>query len=99
MLRLAAVLALCAAPVCAQTPQCAPLPDMAATLAAKHGERLKIMLRAPTGVIAIFANPDSGTWTLVASGPVQTCIMAFGHQRGDRGGRGGRVRFCGTPDR
>lgn len=70
----AAVVA-CAA---AQTPQCAPVDEMAKDLAKSYGERLRIVLRAAQGVMMVFENQDTGTWTMVASGPVNSCIVIVG---------------------
>ena len=64
----------------AQTPQCAPRPDVLAALATQYGEaRRGIGIAGQNVVMELFVNPSTGTWTFVATSPDgKTCLIASG---------------------
>ena len=79
MIRLAAVLALLAAPVAAQT-NCAPHADIVERLAAGYGEyRQAIGLAANNTVMEVYASLETRTWTIVVTKPDGiACLVAAG---------------------
>lgn len=64
----------------AQTPQCAPRPDVLTALATKYGEaRRGIGIAGQNAVMELFVNPSTGTWTIIATSPDgKTCLIASG---------------------
>jgi hypothetical protein len=78
----ASILALmiCASPAFAQMPQCGPRADVLAQLAGKWGEAPRAMGLIPSaGVMEMFANAETGTWTATITSPDgKTCIVAAG---------------------
>ena len=79
MIRLAAVLAVIAGPVTAQT-NCGPHADVTQRLAAGYGEhRQAIGLASDNTVMEVYASLETGTWTIVvtrANGIA--CLVASG---------------------
>ena len=79
MIRLAAVLALIAGPVAAQT-NCAPHADVVQRLAAGYGEhRQSRGMVSDNTVMEVYASLETGTWTIVvtrANGIA--CLVAAG---------------------
>lgn len=74
-----AALAAMAAPASAQT-ICMGYADAVSDLQTKHGEAITITGLAEGGnVIAMFANPDTGTWTMIVVHPTGlACYLAHG---------------------
>ncbi len=72
--------ALCAAPLAAQTANCAPHDVVVARLAEAYGEsRQSVGLGSDNTIVETFASAESGTWTItvtVPGGP--TCLVASG---------------------
>ncbi|MBN2906614.1 MAG: hypothetical protein JXJ18_07900 [Rhodobacteraceae bacterium] len=65
----------------AQTPpQCGPRADVLATLAARYGEaRQALGLAANSAVVELLANPETGSWTIIATLPSGiSCLIASG---------------------
>lgn len=79
MLKLALVLALIGSPAVAQM-QCGGYADAAAHLATEFGEALTVQgIDGAGNVVAMFANPDTGTWTAFIVYPDGTaCMVAAG---------------------
>lgn len=73
-------LMLMATPAAAQVIYCAPHDQLIADLAAKYGETRQTTGFDPRGiVIETYANPESGTWTLLTVTPDLTaCVVATG---------------------
>ena len=65
-----------------QTPssQCAPRADVLQALGSKYGEaRRAIGIAGQTNVMELFANPETGTWTITATAPNGSmCLLASG---------------------
>jgi hypothetical protein len=80
MIRAAAVLCLIAAPVMAQNPNCAEREQVVSRLAERYGETLQSMgLRGDNGVMEIYASEETGTWTILITGPDgMACMVAAG---------------------
>ncbi|WP_254445084.1 hypothetical protein [Ruegeria arenilitoris] len=71
---------LAAQQVQAQTPNCAPRPDVLQRLAETYGETRRGIGMARQGtVMEVFASDDTGTWTITVTLPNRlTCLMAAG---------------------
>lgn len=80
MLKLAPVLVLIGSPAFAQM-QCGGFADTVAHLSTQYGESLAVQgLDGAGNVIAMFANPDTGTWTALIVYPDGTaCMASAGH--------------------
>lgn len=77
MIRLAIVLALFAAPACAAS--CAPRVQVVERLTSQYGENVVGLGLSSAGVMELFANEDSGSWTVVLTTPVGiTCHVGSG---------------------
>lgn len=76
---LAAALALYTNAAMAQQ-QCGPRAELADVLADRYGETAQAMgISAAGNLVDIFANEDTGTWTIVATGPEGvSCSLADG---------------------
>ncbi|WP_170406751.1 hypothetical protein [Ruegeria arenilitoris] len=74
------IMVLAAQQVQAQTPNCAPRPDVLQRLAETYGETRRGIGMARQGtVMEIFASDDTGTWTITATLPNGlTCLVAAG---------------------
>ncbi|WP_170452247.1 hypothetical protein [Ruegeria arenilitoris] len=74
------IMALAAQQVQAQTPNCAPRPDVLQRLAETYGETRRGIGMARQGmVMEVFASDDTGTWTITVTLPNGlTCLMAAG---------------------
>ena len=60
-------------------PQCAPVERVMQFLSAQHGESPVVIGLMPTAMMQVWANPDTGTWTLLRITPDgQACMMASG---------------------
>ncbi len=79
MLRLALCFLLIGSPAIAQT-QCGGYADAVAFLMERYGESLTVQGIDGTGrVIAMFSNPDTGTWTaLIVTPDGNACLVADG---------------------
>jgi hypothetical protein len=78
---LAAALAVSAGAAGAQTgPKCAPAADVIARLTSKYGETLQAEgLRGGTSVVQIYANAETGTWTVLDVGVSGlACLISAG---------------------
>lgn len=76
MLKLAPVLMLIGSPAIAQM-QCGGYADAVAFLYERYGESLTVQgIDGAGNVIAMFANPDTGTWTAFIVYPDGTACMA-----------------------
>lgn len=76
----ASILALmiCASPALAQS-QCGPRPAVLAELSEKWGESQRVICMMPAGIMEMFANSTTGTWTAMVTSPDgKTCIVAAG---------------------
>ncbi len=64
----------------AQTPNCAPRPDVLQRLAETYGEtRRGIGVARQGAVMEVFASDDTGTWTITVTLPDGlTCLVAAG---------------------
>ena len=78
-LKIAAVLALIAAPAAA-IPRCAAHADMRAALSDGYGEVLQsLALDGSDRVVETYANLETGSWTVALTPPGQmTCVVASG---------------------
>ncbi|WP_170601294.1 hypothetical protein [Ruegeria arenilitoris] len=74
------IMVLAAQQVQAQTPNCAPRPDVLQRLAETYGETRRGIGMARQGtVMEVFASDDTGTWTITVTLPNGlTCLMAAG---------------------
>ncbi|MBY6083494.1 hypothetical protein [Ruegeria arenilitoris] len=74
------IMALAAQQVQAQTPNCAPRPDVLQRLAETYGETRRGIGMARQGtVIEVFASDETGTWTITVTLPNGlTCLVAAG---------------------
>lgn len=80
MLRLALVSLLIGSPAFAQM-QCGGYADAVAHLSERYGESLTMQgVDGGGNVIAMFANPDTGTWTALIVYPDGTACMASSGQ-------------------
>jgi hypothetical protein len=72
--------ALCAAPLAAQTANCAPHAVVVQRLAESYGEsRQAIGLGSDNSVVETFASAETGTWTITVTRPGgPTCLVASG---------------------
>lgn len=72
--------ALCAAPLVAQTANCAPHDTVVERLAEAYGEsRQSVGLGSDNTIVETFASAETGTWTItvtIPGGP--TCLVASG---------------------
>jgi hypothetical protein len=70
LIRALALVAALAAPACAHAaPACAPSAEVIARLADKYGETLQAEgLRGGTSIVQIYANAETGTWTVLDVG-------------------------------
>lgn len=77
MLRLAAIMALAAGPVAAN---CADTPTVVEYLAGQYGEQIQVTGIDNAGfAMVVWANPDTGTWTVtVSSAEGITCVISAG---------------------
>lgn len=73
---LAFALALLASPLSAQT--CAPADVLADRLSVRWGETVQATADNPRGPMFIFANTETGTWTITVSQGGMLCIVAAG---------------------
>ena len=80
---LVAILALTATPALPQ-PTCAPREAVTHMLETNHGERQQWRgLDANGMMVEVFANPETGTWTILVSGPEgASCLVAHGSDAG-----------------
>lgn len=67
-LTLAALAALCACPAIA-APTCAPRAVIADALSARYGEARRAMGLTRSGVAEVWANGDTGSWTITLTAP------------------------------
>ncbi|KUJ73810.1 hypothetical protein AVO45_14455 [Ruegeria marisrubri] len=74
------IMVLAAQQVQAQTPNCAPRPDVLQRLAETYGEtRRGIGMARQGAVMEVFASDDTGTWTITVTLPNGlTCLLAAG---------------------
>ncbi|WP_170436065.1 hypothetical protein [Ruegeria arenilitoris] len=74
------IMVLAAQQVQAQTPNCAPRPDVLQRLAETYGETRRGIGMARQGtVMEVFASDDTGTWTITVTLPNGlTCLVAAG---------------------
>ncbi|MGV6805169.1 MAG: hypothetical protein ACWA49_13285 [Ruegeria sp.] len=74
------IMALAAQQVQAQSPNCAPRPDVLQRLAETYGEtRRGIGVARQGSVMEVFASDDTGTWTITVTLPDGlTCLVAAG---------------------
>ncbi|WP_170529997.1 hypothetical protein [Ruegeria arenilitoris] len=74
------IMVLAAQQVQAQTPNCAPRPDVLQRLAETYGEtRRGIGMARQGAVMEVFASDDTGTWTITVTLPNElTCLVAAG---------------------
>lgn len=74
------IMVLAAQQVQAQTPNCAPRPDVLQRLAETYGEtRRGIGLAQQGTVMEVFASDETGTWTITLTLPNGlTCLIAAG---------------------
>lgn len=74
------IMVLAAQQVQAQTPNCAPRPDVLQRLAETYGETRRGIGMARQGtVMEVFASDDTGTWTITVTLPNGlTCLMGAG---------------------
>lgn len=74
------IMVLAAQQVQAQTPNCAPRPDVLQRLAETYGETRRGIGMARQGtVMEVFASDETGTWTITVTLPNGlTCLIAAG---------------------
>ncbi|WP_170391862.1 hypothetical protein [Ruegeria arenilitoris] len=74
------IMVLAAQQVQAQTPNCAPRPDVLQRLAETYGETRRGIGMARQGtVMEVFASDETGTWTITVTLPNGlTCLVAAG---------------------
>ncbi|SHJ42132.1 hypothetical protein SAMN05444404_2037 [Ruegeria lacuscaerulensis ITI-1157] len=74
------IMVLAAQQVQAQTPNCAPRPDVLQRLAETYGETRRGIGMARQGtVMEVFASDETGTWTIIVTLPNGlTCLVAAG---------------------
>lgn len=74
------IMVLAAQQVQAQTPNCAPRPDVLQRLAETYGETRRGIGMAQQGaVMEVFASDDTGSWTITVTLPNGlTCLVAAG---------------------
>jgi len=73
---LAFVLALLASPAAAST--CLSAHDMTARLANDHGETPQTVAVSEDDVVLTYANPQTGTWSIIVSRGGTACMIAVG---------------------
>lgn len=79
MTRFTVLAALFAMPASAQTPQCAPLPDALAALAARYQEQPRVSALTSGGQLMIVtASQDGGFSVLLVSPDGKACMVASG---------------------
>lgn len=79
----AAVLTVCALPALAEetsvrTLVCKPLKEWRAGLETRYGETPVIAAMAQSRPVLILANPETGTWTMLAVYPDRACMVGAG---------------------
>lgn len=63
--------------------QCAPRDAVMAKLSGQFGEVAQAAGLSEAGIVSVYANPDTGTWTLVLFKADQSaCLMASGEAWG-----------------
>lgn len=74
------IMVLAAQQVQAQSPNCAPRPDVLQRLAETYGEtRRGIGMARQGAVMEVFASDETGTWTITVTLPDgMTCLIAAG---------------------
>lgn len=78
---IAAVALMCATQAIAQTQNCAPREVVVQSLAEKYGEtRRSIGIAQQGAVIEVFANDETGTWTITVTTPTGVTCMAVSGQ-------------------
>jgi len=81
MTRLLAALALISTQAQAQAPLCLPHSMMVDTLKDKYGEHQRVTAVNHRSITEIYANPVTGTWTLLVTGTNgMSCIRGSGNQ-------------------
>ncbi len=79
MIRLAALLAFFAAPAIAQSSNCAPYSILVSGLAESYGETRQTIGLSRRGVVEIYANLETGTWSAIVTAPSgMSCMVAEG---------------------
>ena len=75
----ALILALAAFPAHAQTPQCAPLPDALASLAARYQEAPRVQALTSGGALMIVTAAEGGGFSVLLVSPDgSACMVASG---------------------
>ena len=87
IVRIAALAALLATPAVAQS-NCVATADADRQLSDRHGEGVVVygMMRSG-GLLQIWANPDTGTWTAVVTDGTISCLVADGTDFGAIAGK------------
>lgn len=78
MIRLAALIALFATPALPQQVQCGPVPYIMGALMGRYGEAVVDNHTDARAHWQMWANAETGSWTLTATLGMTTCIAAAG---------------------
>ena len=84
-----ALAALLACPAFAQVRNCAPRADVIERLEERYGETVQGVGLARQGAVEIFANTETGSWTITLTHPSGiTCLVAAGRNYENVSGTG-----------